>query len=475
MKNLAKYPKILCRRTTALLIAFVMIAAGVFGTGVTVNAEGTGTLESTEFLYAYDVQRKPEYPTKGDTITASFLSKPMLADGTRGTTNNGSWKLKKCGTYSSIKGTSENFTNLQVIVSEIASNYTGLTEDNIVIHELTNGGVHIAYGVTLAYDSTNGLAVFFGDPLYGGAGYLLSTGSQQSDSVTISANLDVTDWTPTAHTHAKGTHHEKIEATCVLDGKVEYWDCANGCDKKLDTDGNVINTTTDEQLVIHRTGHTLKKTDAISSTVESTGIKAYWTCESCGLSYADENGKTEIGNTSALETWKANASASGGQIERVKAEIIEGANGKWTQDSKTPLAFRSNASFDKFLRVEVDGAVVDAEKYDAKSGSIIVSLHADYLNTLSVGEHTLAIVSKLDSGETKASTTFTVAKKDAGTTVKKDTTNKNNTTKTKTVKTGDNSQMTVWLVMMVIAFAVMVTVFVVNKKQRFYNRHTHKR
>lgn len=474
MKNLAKYPKILCRRATALLIAFVMIAAGVIGTGVTVNAEGAGNLESTTFSHAYDVQRSPDFPTKGQKIEASGLNYPILATGYRGNTNGGSWTLTKIGTYSSIKETIEDFTNLQSIVSEIARNYTGLTEDNIVIHKLTNGGAHIAYGVTLAYDSTNGLAVFFGDSLYGGAGYLLST-SPQSGTVNIYANLDVTDWTPTAHTHAKGTHHEKIEATCVLDGKVEYWDCANGCDKKLDTDGNVINTTTDEQLVIHRTGHTLKKTDAISSTVESTGIKAYWTCESCGLSYADENGKTEIGNTSALETWKANASASGGQIERVKAEIIEGANGKWTQDSKTPLAFRSNASFDKFLRVEVDGAVVDAEKYDAKSGSIIVSLHADYLNTLSVGEHTLAIVSKLDSGETKASTTFTVAKKDAGTTVKKDTTNKNNTTKTKTVKTGDNSQMTVWLVMMVIAFAVMVTVFVVNKKQRFYNRHTHKR
>lgn len=464
MKNLAKYPKTLCRRATALLLAFVVIAAGVFGTGVTVDAEGAGNLESTTFSYAYDVQRSPDFPTKGQTIEASYLANPIHTSRDDRISSSGSWTLTKIGTYSGIKETIEDFTNLQSIVSEIARNYTGLTEDNIVIHKLTNGGAHIAYGVTLAYDSTNGLAVFFGDSLYGGAGYLLST-SPQSGTVNIYANLDVTDWTPTAHTHAKGTHHEKIEATCVLDGSVEYWDCANGCDKKLDTDGNVINTTTDEQLVIHRTGHTLKKTDAISATVESTGIKAYWTCDSCGLSYADENGKTEIGNTSALASWKTNA--SGGQIERVKAEIIEGANGKWAQDSKTPLAFRSNASFDKFLRVEVDGAVVAADNYDAESGSIVVSLHADYLNTLSVGEHTLAIVSRLDSGETKASTTFTVAKKNAGTTVKK-----NTTTKAKTVKTGDNSQMTVWLLMMVIAFGVMMTMVVVNKKQ---NRRTNKR
>ena len=101
---------------------------------------------------------------------------------------------------------------------------------------------------------------------------------------------------------------------------------------------------------------------------------------------------------------------------------------------------RSNASFDNFLRVEVDGAVVDAENYDAKSGLIIVSLHADYLNALSVGEHTLAIVSRLDSGETKT------------------------TTKAKTVKTGDNSQMTVWLLMMVIAFRLFTVKWICEER-----------
>lgn len=43
------------------------------------------------------------------------------------------------------------------------------------------------------------------------------------------------------HVHAKGTHHTRVDATCVKAGSVEYWDCTSE-DAYLDTAGNVITT-----------------------------------------------------------------------------------------------------------------------------------------------------------------------------------------------------------------------------------------
>lgn len=43
------------------------------------------------------------------------------------------------------------------------------------------------------------------------------------------------------HVHAKGTHHTRVDATCVKAGSVEYWDCTSE-DAYLDKDGNVITT-----------------------------------------------------------------------------------------------------------------------------------------------------------------------------------------------------------------------------------------
>lgn len=83
-------------------------------------------------------------------------------------------------------------------------------------------------------------------------------------------------------------------------------------------------------------------------------------------------------------------------------EIINGAG--QTVEQGQEAVFRSNADFSKFVKVQVDGADVDAKNYTVKEGSTIVTLKASYLKELSVGTHTLTIVS--DDGE--ATTTFTV-------------------------------------------------------------------
>lgn len=85
-------------------------------------------------------------------------------------------------------------------------------------------------------------------------------------------------------------------------------------------------------------------------------------------------------------------------------KVIEGANGTWKQNSDGTLTFRANGEFSKFTGVKVDDQLVDAKNYTAVSGSTIVTLSADYLKTLSTGNHTLTVV--FNDGD--CSTNFTV-------------------------------------------------------------------
>ena len=52
-------------------------------------------------------------------------------------------------------------------------------------------------------------------------------------------------------------------------------------------------------------------------------------------------------------------------------------------------AEKDELTFERFTRLLVDGKEVAAENYTAKAGSLDVALAPDYLNTLTVGEHTL--------------------------------------------------------------------------------------
>ena len=120
--------------------------------------------------------------------------------------------------------------------------------------------------------------------------------------------------------------------------------------------------------------------------------------------------------------------------------IIEGAGGEWTRESGATLRFRSDAGISSFLRVEVDGVVVDAKNYTVTEGSTIVTFTAEYLESLATGKHTVAIVSSISGEEKKATAEFTIAKK-ADTTNGNNNANADQTTaqKTKALKTGDES------------------------------------
>ena len=130
----------------------------------------------------------------------------------------------------------------------------------------------------------------------------------------------------------------------------------------------------------------------------------------------------------------------------IEYEILDGANSSWTHDSDGSLSIRGNGAFSEFVGVKVDGKSVDEKYYTVKEGSTIVTLKAGYLNTLTVGSHTLEIIWTDGS----ASTAFTVSAQ----------------TVVESPQTGDNSMMALWIaVLFVSGIGVMGTTIYIRKKK----------
>ena len=90
--------------------------------------------------------------------------------------------------------------------------------------------------------------------------------------------------------------------------------------------------------------------------------------------------------------------------ESSQPSMIEGNNGKYTAGNSEKLSFRSDALFSEFKAVLVDGVKIDSSNYELEAGSIIVRLKPEYLNTLSVGTHTIGI----ESANGTATAQFTI-------------------------------------------------------------------
>lgn len=84
--------------------------------------------------------------------------------------------------------------------------------------------------------------------------------------------------------------------------------------------------------------------------------------------------------------------------------IVAGANGEWTDGGTAGLLITSDAPFAKFSSVKIDGSTIAATNYAAEEGSTKITLAPAYLETLSVGTHTIEIV----SNDGSASTNFTI-------------------------------------------------------------------
>ena len=96
-------------------------------------------------------------------------------------------------------------------------------------------------------------------------------------------------------------------------------------------------------------------------------------------------------------------------VEKIVYEVTEGANQEYTITRDNEAKFKINADFRLFDtgKVYVDDELVDPNNYTAESGSTIITLKKEFVDTLSVGKHTLKVLFN-DGGQ--ATTIFNVAK-----------------------------------------------------------------
>ncbi len=82
-------------------------------------------------------------------------------------------------------------------------------------------------------------------------------------------------------------------------------------------------------------------------------------------------------------------------------KMVDGAESTWTVDSAESLSFRADGALADCVGLMLDGAPVDPADYKLSEGSTIVKFTADYLKTLTPGEHTLRVLFKDGLAETK--------------------------------------------------------------------------
>lgn len=141
--------------------------------------------------------------------------------------------------------------------------------------------------------------------------------------------------------------------------------------------------------------------------------------------------------------------------------IIAGANGSWQKSGTDGLSFTSNAAFADFIKVQVDGKDLDASNYTVKEGSTIVTLNAAYLNTLSVGKHTLSIVSA--NGTATTEFTITAAQTGGDTTPQEPDKNGGDTTNP---QTGDNSNVLLWIAILFVSGSGLFGATIYRRKRK---------
>ena len=201
----------------------------------------------------------------------------------------------------------------------------------------------------------------------------------------------------------------------------------------------------------------LKHIDAKAATAAEEGNIAYWYCDGCKKYFSDAAAKTEIAKADTVTAKRS-------------PQITAGDGAAVTQGEKKELTFTSDASFADFLRVELDGTALDEKNYTKREGSTIITLNRDFVATLSVGEHTLAIVSQHGTATAK----FTVKAKPAETAPPQPTVTPQPTAQpTQTaqpvspiLRTGDTANLALWFALLIVSGGAAIGITVASRKKK---------
>lgn len=270
-----------------------------------------------------------------------------------------------------------------------------------------------------------------------------------------------------AHTHdwsawtsnGDGTHSR--HCTC---NAAETVNCSGG--KATCKDKAVCEICKESYGSLDPNSHTdLKHIDAKAATAAEEGNIAYWYCGGCDKYFSDAAAKTEITKADTVTA-------------KLPPKITAGDGAAVTQGEKKELAFTSDASFADFLRVELDGTALEEKNYTKKEGSTIITLNRDFVATLSVGDHTLAIVSQHGTATAK----FTVKAKPTETATPQPTVEPQPTAQPRQTaqpkptvqptvqpvspipRTGDTANPALWFALLIVSGSALAAISVLRRK-----------
>lgn len=153
--------------------------------------------------------------------------------------------------------------------------------------------------------------------------------------------------------------------------------------------------------------------------------------------------------------------------EAVKKEynFIEGANQTYIKDESNNAKFRIDADYGLFdNKVYIDGTLVYSDNYTSESGSTAITFKKEYMDELSVGEHTLKVVFS-DGGE--AITKFEIKEKQQDMNIEDSNIENTEENKIENIsenpKTGDST--IIYIVMLIVSISVIITESVINRKK----------
>ena len=201
----------------------------------------------------------------------------------------------------------------------------------------------------------------------------------------------------------------------------------------------------------------LKHIDAKAATAAEEGNIAYWYCDGCKKYFSDAAATKEITKAATVTA-------------KLPPKITAGDGAAVTQGEKKELTFTSDASFADFVRVELDGTALDEKNYTKREGSTIITLNRDFVAALSVGEHTLAIVSQHGTATAK----FTVKAKPTETATPQPTVTPQPTAQpTQTaqpvspiLRTGDTANPTLWFALLIVSGGAAIGITVASRKKK---------
>ena len=241
-------------------------------------------------------------------------------------------------------------------------------------------------------------------------------------------NCDVTD-----NAGKKGyAEHSGGKATCTQNAVCEFCKASYGSpDQNNHTD--------------------LKHIDAKAATAAEEGNIAYWYCDGCKKYFSDKDGTKEIAKADTVTA-------------KLPPKITAGDGAAVTQGEKKELTFTSDASFADFVRVELDGTALEEKNYTKREGSTIITLNRDFVATLSVGEHTLAIVSQHGTATAK----FTVKAKPAETATPQPTAQPTPTVQpvSPILRTGDTANPALWFALLIVSGGAAIGITVASRKKK---------